>query len=136
MKKLITEKRILTNVHLTQHQKQALATIFSASSASLAYEHISGGAPNLMAAAKILDKLGMVIIHGDDEITVTEAGKSIMRDEGLLDDTDTLTDDGQKAMDTDNEKGGPEMTTEQPPAMESYRLIKEINFLSAGVNKH
>lgn len=133
MKKL-QEKRVLTNIHLTSHQKRALATVFAASSSSLAYEHITNGPHNLMAAAKILDKLGLLIIHGDDEITITEAGKEVMRSEGLLDDTDTLTDEGQKVMKPKEEEPGapPE---EQLPPMESFTLMKEINFLTS-INKN
>lgn len=141
--KNLTEKRTLTNVHLTAHQKQALATVFSASSASLAYEHIATGVSNLMGAAKILDDLGLVVIHNDSEITVTEAGKTVMRSEGLLDDSDALTADGQKAIDTAE---GPESTPQQPEVggsvepstelpMESFALIREINFYTS-VNKN
>ncbi|MGI0075883.1 MAG: hypothetical protein ACREAU_00575 [Nitrosopumilaceae archaeon] len=127
---------MLTNIHLTQHQKQALATIFAASSATLAYEHISNGVSNLMAATKILDDLNLVIISDDDKITVTEEGKSTMRDEGLLDDTDALTDEGQKAIDSGAPEASeqpptePEVPIEQEPPMESFPLIREINFLT------
>lgn len=94
------EKR-LQLVQLTQHQQQVLAQIFT-STPEVAVSQTSGDA-NLVAAREALIRLGLVTGSTDEGFTVTESGKQVMVNHGLLDDGDVLTSAGEQALVGDQE---------------------------------
>lgn len=135
----------LTNVTLTDQQKQLLVKIITAATPHAAGKEVRNG-QQAMEAAKTLIDLG-IINYSNDEVTVTDAGKGYMRDENLIDDTEQLTQYGQQLQGQDPSgdltapppppQASAEQPTEDPaeddifddlPKTESYDLLSIINF--------
>lgn len=91
----IFEKRVLTNVRLTQHQMTVLAMILAAPEGVAPDEDISKG-PNLTSARTMLQKLGMITHDGDNKYSVSETGMKVAKDENLIDDMGELTELGNE----------------------------------------
>lgn len=92
--KKITETRTLSTIHLSDMQKSVLSKIIGSATPETAVEEISDGR-NMVANRDILLKLGLIQTTERDAV-VTDAGKEVMRDENLIDDSDQLTQDGQQ----------------------------------------
>lgn len=101
----------LHTVKLTTSQKQTLVRIFTSPTPELAKAETEFGEKNI-AAAEILKDLGVIEVDGETAV-VTDEGKELMKQQGLIDDTDQLTADAEqfKAGDgnTNTEDGGDEM---------------------------
>lgn len=108
------EKRILTTVRLTEHQKTIMAMIFASPEGNLPDEDISKG-PNLKQARDLLVKLGMITNDGENKYSVTDKGQKIAKDENIVDDTGQLTELGQGLAYPDEENKAPE----KPGGMDS-----------------
>jgi hypothetical protein len=100
----IFEKRVLTNVRLTQHQMTVLAMILASPEGVAPDEDISKG-PNLTTARKMLTKLGLITHDGDNKYSVSETGQKVAKDENLIDDTGQLTELGNEKAYADDSKG-------------------------------
>lgn len=90
----LSEKRILTNIRLTTHQKMVLAKIINAQTDHIAGEEVSNGR-KIVAARNVLMKLGLVNFN-NGRASLTNKGMQAARDEGLIDETGNLTDEGKK----------------------------------------
>ena len=88
------EKRILTTIRLTEHQKIVLAKILASPEGNLPDEDISRG-PNLKQARDLLIQLDMITNDGENKYSVTDKGQKIAKDENIIDDTGELTEQGQ-----------------------------------------
>ena len=88
------EKRILTTIRLTEHQKTVLAKILASPEGNLPDEDISRG-PNLKQARDLLIQLDMITNDGENKYSVTDKGQKIAKDENIIDDTGELTEQGQ-----------------------------------------
>lgn len=115
----MNEVRVLTNVRLSETQKIILARVVSADNPHVGYESINEGR-NLVASSKELAQLGLLQIN-QGEANITDKGNEVLINEGLIDETGELTEEGQKyaEMKGPSEKGKetepPEPTdTEQP----------------------
>ncbi len=141
----IFEKRVLTNVRLTQHQMKVLAMILAAPDGIAPDEDISKG-PNLTSARTMLTKLGMITHDGDNKYSVSETGMKVAKDENLIDDMGELTELGNEKAYADEKKaqsvsagpGGPDdtpapdafaqtsMEVGLPGPSESFKLLGEL----------
>ena len=92
--KKITETRTLSTIHLSDMQKSVLSKIIGSATPETAIEEISDGR-NMVANRDILIDLKLIQTTEKDAV-VTDAGKEVMRDENLIDDSDQLTQDGQQ----------------------------------------
>ena len=99
----IFEKRVLTNVRLTQHQMTVLAMILASPEGIAPDEDISKG-PNLTSARTMLTKLGMITHDGDNKYSVSETGMKVAKDENLIDDMGELTELGNEKAYADDKK--------------------------------
>jgi hypothetical protein len=119
------EKRVLTNVRLTQHQMKVLAMILASPEGIVPDEDISKG-PNLTQARKILTKLGLITHDGDNKYSVSDTGQAVAKDENIVDDTGQLTELGNQLATGDQEDapemGNPEATPslDEPPAPDAF----------------
>jgi hypothetical protein len=152
--KTLTERQILSNIHLSDNQKIVMTKIIAAGSPQIAYETVSTG-QNIIVARDTLIKLGLLQL-AESTVEITEDGMTIMRDANLLDEGDQLTEEGQKyayvedPMDlqkADATKAAPEPNTgteepglasdeptapatggmEEEPALENWSLIRSIS---------
>lgn len=78
----------------TTAQKQVLCMIASAPTPESAAVNISKG-PKLVTARDMLAKIGLIKINSN-EAALTEQGKQIMINQNLMDETGSLTPEGQK----------------------------------------
>jgi len=85
---------VLTNINLTDNQKQVLVKIQAAATPLMGGREARNGT-QYIEATKILIDLGL-ITYANDEATVTDAGRNAMRQENLIDDADQLTPHGQQ----------------------------------------
>lgn len=93
----ITERRILTNIHLGDYQKKALAKIMAANDEHDAYSDVSIGEINMIAARDTLEKIGLIDIDkGQEVVSITSQGMEAMKSENLIDDMGQLTDEAQQ----------------------------------------
>ncbi len=106
------EKRILTTIRLTEHQKTVLAMILASPEGNLPDEDISKG-PNLKQARDLLIQLDMITNDGENKYSVTEKGQKVAKDEDIVDDTGELTEFGQGLAYPDQEKE-PDATSPGP----------------------
>jgi len=97
------EKRVLTNVRLTQYQMTVLAMIIASPEGIAPDEDISKG-PNLTSARTMLTKLGLITHDGDNKYSVSEIGMKVAKDENLIDDTGQLTELGNEKAYANQEK--------------------------------
>ena len=88
------EKRILTTVRLTEHQKTVMAMILASPEGNLPDEDISKG-PNLKQARDLLIQLSLITNDGENKYSVTEQGQKVAKDENIVDDSGELTEFGQ-----------------------------------------
>jgi hypothetical protein len=94
------EAQTLTNVRLTDHQKSVLANIVSRNNENTTIIDLVANVEevhkqNLATAVKTLEKIGLIQLTGK-ELTVTDSGMNVMKDEGMVDDMGGLTPDGQE----------------------------------------
>lgn len=127
-------------IGLTDAQKTVLSLIFiSNDKPRVAAEDIRKGGVKLKAAQDLLadpEKFKDPLITVDDQgPTLTDEGKQIMRDEGLLDDNDELTDEGNTF--AYGEEGAPPSSSTSEPAGDmgmsgafGESLFSEIHILS------
>ncbi len=102
----ITERRILTNIHLTDYQKKVLAKLHAANDEHDAYSDISIGDINMIAARDTLEKIGLIDLDQSQETAmVTPQGTEAMQRENLLDDMGQLTDEAQQYIYDDEDQG-------------------------------
>ena len=94
---ILKERRILTNVRLTEHQKEILVRIHSAPNESIAADEALRGGKHYVEATHTLIRLGFIIFNKEERTTsITDSGIQVMKDVYLLDEFGELTDDGQK----------------------------------------
>jgi len=110
----ISEKRILTNIQLTTYQKISIAKIANAPTDKIAGEEVSNGR-KMVAARDILIKLGLIDFN-NGRATLTDKGTQTARDAGLVDDMDSLTDEGNKYAFAENGK-----------IRESFAFLRDLN---------
>jgi hypothetical protein len=92
---MITESQIIVN-RFSQYQKMVLTKIFVAPTEKVAGEEISKG-KHLVSARDHLVKQGMVTFDKENETaSLTEKGNQALKDAGLVDDSDTITEEGKK----------------------------------------
>jgi hypothetical protein len=92
----LTERQILTNIHLGDFQKKVLAKIVAANDEHDAYDDVSIGDINMIAARDTLEKIGMIDVDQAEEVvSVTSQGMEAMKKENLVDDMGQLTDEAQ-----------------------------------------
>ena len=130
------KERTVNISRLTQNQQKVMAKILAAPTPLVAFSEISSG-PNLIAARDILQKLGLIDFKEDESAEVTDTGMQILRSLNIVDDMDELTDEGRNmAYDQDQQPPmpapEPDMGGMEPSPMESFSLIKKINFLAEG----
>jgi hypothetical protein len=136
---------------LTSHQQTVLAKIKSSPTPVTAFGEIAKGDHNLIKAKNMLAdpqqfNPPLIMVNGN-QLSVSEAGEKMMKDENLIDDSGELTDQGKNlAYDSDQPQSGPaasadagmdggsplggEADASAPPPMESFSLIDMINQLS------
>ncbi len=113
------EARVLTNLHLTSHQKTILALIASASDQMVSDQDISKG-PNLSNARKMLIKLGLIEEREPGRFGTTDKGVEVAKAENVVDEAGGLTDEGQRlAFPADDQKDQDPVGTEPPMALET-----------------
>jgi len=114
----IFEKRVLTNVRLTDYQMKVLAMIIASPEGIAPDEDISKG-PNLTSARTMLTKLGLITHDGDNKYSVSETGMKVAKDENLVDDMGELTELGNEKAYADDKQApsvsaGPGGPTDEP----------------------
>lgn len=120
--------RILTTIHLSDIQKEVMAKVKTAPTEQVAWEEISNTASeidqNFAAARDMLGDLGLLTI-GDGELSVTDKGEEVMKDENLVDEMGELTDEGLALADTERGEHPPEGIEGFPT--ESLSLLRTIH---------
>jgi hypothetical protein len=111
LRKGIHEAQTLTNVRLTNHQKSVLANILARPDQPTTLVDLVSGVEevhqrNLATAVTTLEQIGLIELSGK-ELSVTDTGLEVMNDEGMVDESGMLNDEGQKFqfMYTDGEEG-------------------------------
>lgn len=90
------EGAVLTSIRLTDNQKKVLTRILNAPTEQLGYEAVTTE-KKAITAGNILSKLGLLTLDAaNNKAIVTDAGKEVMRNENLIDDSDELTDEGNE----------------------------------------
>ena len=108
-KRGLTERRILTNIHLGDYQKRVLAKIVAANDEHDAYDDVSIGDINMIAARDTLERIGMIDIDTRAEVvSVTEQGMEAMKKENLVDDMGQLTDEAQDYIYDEDDQAAPQ----------------------------
>jgi len=95
----VHENQILTNVRLTDHQKSVLANIVARDNQNTTLVDLVSGTEdahkqNLATAVKTLEQIGLIQLTGK-ELAVTDTGTRVMNDEGMVDETGQLNDEGR-----------------------------------------
>ena len=109
----IFEKRILTNIRLTQHQMKVLAMIAASPEGIVPDEDISKDR-NMTAARQLLTKLGLITNDGEDKYSITDSGAEVAKDENIIDDTGQLTELGNQLAFGEDDSTTPEQTPPEP----------------------
>jgi len=92
---MITEAQIIVN-RFSQYQKMVLTKIFVAPTEKVAGEEISKG-KHLVSARDHLVKQQMITFDKENETaSLTDKGNQALKDAGLVDDSDTITEEGKK----------------------------------------
>lgn len=103
MKRGVYEARILQNVRLTDHQKAVLALIASRQNENTTLVDLVSGVThdnqqNMTAAVETLKSIGAIEVSPSKEISITDNGGNIAREERLIDDMGGVTPEGQQAI--------------------------------------
>ncbi|MEM4258037.1 MAG: hypothetical protein QXL17_02655 [Candidatus Thermoplasmatota archaeon] len=106
-------EKFIKNIRLTDTQKQVMAKIVAAPTAKIAAEDISEGR-NLVAARDMLVNMGLISFQEDKSAELTDEGKVVAKEENIIDDTGSLTPDGEKLAFGDKEK------------TESFSLLRKL----------
>lgn len=101
--------RELGIIRLTDHQKKVLVRVMNAATEVVAGTE-AGRTTQLATARDMLTKLGLIDFDGK-KASVTDKGNEVMQDEGLVDDSGTLTNDGNKFLSDEEDKEGGEDTS-------------------------
>lgn len=86
--------RLLSSVRPTTSQKRVIAKIIASPTPTVAGGQLSADA-NLVAARNMLAKLGVISV-ADAEVTLTDVGQQLARDENIVDQMGELTQDGKQ----------------------------------------
>ena len=114
--------KMLQTIELTDNQKRVMAKIIQAPTPRVASEDVIGS-KNLVAARDILQRLGLVtFIQG--ELSLSDKGREVARQENIADESGALTPDGEKLAYTNTDgsptsnqqQGGDQAGGAQPPA--------------------
>lgn len=123
LRKGVHEAQTLTNVRLTDHQKSVLANIIGRDNQNTTLVDLVSGVKNahknnLATAVKTLEEIGLIQLSGK-ELTVTDTGIEVLNDEGMVDESGMLNDEGQKFqfMYTDGEEGKTQADVDQEMGM-------------------
>ena len=108
--KFLTEA-VTDTIRLTSHQKAILATI--ASTGGAVADDILASNSNLSGALKQLVKMKMIVNSEDDKYSATGLGKKYAKEASILDDSGSVTEEGQKLV-----IGGTKPQAETPPTDE------------------
>lgn len=120
----LTERRILTNIHLGDYQKRVLAKIVAANDERDAYDDVSVGDINMIAARDTLEKIGMIDIDkGAEVVSVTSQGMEAMKKENLVDDMGQLTDEAQDYIYDDEDQQAAEPQPGVAPGAEPQQAM-------------
>jgi len=85
------------NIHLTTNQKSIIATIIQSDGAGVADDTLASS-PNLEGALRQLIKLKMVRNSERDLYVLTPTGEKFAKNENIIDDSGSLTSDGEGAV--------------------------------------
>ena len=136
---ILKERRVLTNVRLTDHQKEVLVRIFSAPNESIAADDAFRGGQPYVEAVHTLQRLGFIDVDSEERTArITETGEQVMKDAYLLDEVGQLTPDAQEFIEQPDEftspptAPGPEQGGEGGGdlgdlGLESFSLIKSLS---------
>ena len=94
LREYLPEARVLTQVRLTDNQKQALAVLLSNPEGRVHDDEISSNR-NKAGARDVLLKLGLLARGEDDWIEITDKGRQVAEDENLVVDAQ-LSPEGEK----------------------------------------
>jgi len=97
----------LHTVRLTDHQKEVLVKIYTSATPELARAETEFDEKNIVAAEILMDL--DAISEDETGIQVTQAGIELMRQQGLLDDSDNLTQEAEQYKTSDNINTQPDM---------------------------
>lgn len=100
LRKGMYEAQTLTNVRLTDHQKSVLANIVARNNENTTLVDLVSNIEevhkqNIATSVKTLEKIGLIQLTGK-ELTVTDSGMNVMKDEGMVDEMGGLTPEGQE----------------------------------------
>lgn len=91
--------RVLKTIHLSEYQKKVLSIVKAAPTPQVAFEELKKQPPeeqrNINGARDMMQKLGLLEV-GQHDISVTDEGEQVMKDEYLIDEMGELTDEAQK----------------------------------------
>jgi len=117
------KEKFINSLALTLNQKTVMAKITAAPTEKVAAEDISHGT-NLVSARDMLVRMGMIEFKEAQSASLTDKGRKLAQDENIVDDSGSLTADGQKLV------GGDGPAT---PPMESYSLVKSLSLLEGAM---
>lgn len=121
----IHEKYLLNSINFTETQKSVLIKIYNSTSAKLAADELTKDR-KFIVARNILNKLGIIQYNSKtDSIILTNKGKRALLDSGLIDESGTITDIGQKYLNVGS--ASPKNKNDINQAFESYELFLEIH---------
>lgn len=120
--------RVITNLDLTAAQKTVLTKIAVATTPKVAAQQISKGR-KMVEARDLLIKLGLIDFMPTGA-TLTQKGQDMLVDEGLADESGTLTPEGEKFAYVDKQENPPTDKAPETSPMESLDLFKQINTLA------
>lgn len=119
MYKLINEISGAVNPRLTDIQKSVLLLSFSAPTPQLAFED-ANGSEYITSARDFLYRVGLITI-GQNSIKITSDGYQSLIENGLIDETDQITEIGKELLDKFNQ-----MRIEISEAAIPYRVFRSI----------
>ena len=105
MTEILKERRVLSNLRLTVHQKAVLTRALNAPTPRIATDNTTRNS-SMVGARDQLAKLGLITFDGANT-SITPEGEALMKDENLIDDGGQLTQDGNEfAFDDEDQPGG------------------------------
>ena len=114
---IITDSYNPQAVMLTATQKGILAILHNAPTPEAAFESING-APALITARNLLERLGLIQVAGI-RAALTQAGQQAVTANNIVDETGQITDEGSALIDAINVRKGGSVT-------ESFGLLKSL----------
>lgn len=114
--KLLNELTDPNTIILSNTDKAVLASIFSSPTPELAFEN-TNGSENLIVSRNKLYKFTFIRLNSYQAIT-TDLGKTALVANNLIDETDQLTDEGAKLVNS--------ITQLKKPFTESVRVIRDL----------